>query len=127
MLSLLDDNNIIIITDIFAEYEREIFFDNNEFAEKLLEKSHRLSEKVQDKVFSKISFLPFSGMQAVSCLGEHDTLATKVITLCEEKLKDTSLKQYLKEFYINLKKFAEGEDKRKLERDKLELEEEEWG
>lgn len=76
-------------------------------------------------VASKISFMPFSGTRSISGPGEPDDLCLRIIKKCDEILSNTSIETKLREFYKGLKKYAEDENIRKLERDKAEIEE--WG
>ena len=113
------------IAYIFAEYERDLFFSHTDFINKLLLKSNEVDDECYEVVASKISFMPFSGTRSISGPGEPDDLCLRIIKKCDEILSNTSIETKLREFYKGLKKYAEDENIRKLERDKAEIEE--WG
>ena len=62
----------------------------------------------------------------MSGLGKPDDLSLDIIKRCEEILKEPGLPEILSDFYASIIKFADQENKKKLERDEIELSEEEF-
>ena len=124
----LHDNAIKAITYIFVRYERDFFFNNIDFVNQLLSQASQLTDNdTKALIYDKLSFMPFSGSRCISGLGQPDDLCLDIIDKCEKLLADNSdYPEPISKFYHALIEDAKHENQRKLDRDKTELEEEEF-
>jgi len=124
----LHDNVLKAVTYIFVRYERNFFFNNIDLLNQLLVRASQLPDKdTIDLIHGKLSFMPFSGTRAMSGLGEPDDLSLDIIEKCEKLLEDNpDFLEPISKFYRALIEDAKNENKRKIEEDKAELEEEEF-
>jgi hypothetical protein len=124
----LHDNALRAITYIFVDYKRGLFFDNTDFVNQLLLQASQLTDKdTIGLIHGKVSFMPFSGSRCMSGLGKDDDLCLDIISKCEKLLADNpDYPEPISKFYHALIEDAKHENQRKLDRDKAELEEEEF-
>ena len=123
----LHDNALRAIAYIFVGFEREFFFDNIDFVNQLLVQTSQLQDKdATTLIQAKLSFMPFSGARNMSGLGKPDDLCIDIISKCEDILKENPDSEIISKFYRALVEDAEHENQRKIDRDKAELEEEEF-
>lgn len=122
------ENALRAITNIFVGYERDFFFTNIDFVNQLLVQISQLTdEDIKGSLLGKLIFMPFSGARCMSGLGEHDDISLSVIGKCEKLLTDNpNYPEFTKKIYRDLIEYANNEDKRKLDSDKVELQEEEF-
>lgn len=117
---------ILAIAYIFVGYERNYFFNNLDLIKFLLQEAENSDKEIRDTIRGKLGFMPFSGVRNMSGLGKDDDLCIEIIQKCKDILKDDNLPSFIKDFYENLIRSANYHNQKKLERDKAELEEEEF-
>jgi len=124
----LHDNALRAVVYIFVNYKMELFFANVDFVNQLLIQASQLPDKdTIDLINGKLSFMPFSGTRFMSGLGKDDDLCLSIISKCEKLLTDNpDYTEPISKFYRALIEDAKHENQRKLDRDKAELEEEEF-
>jgi len=124
----LHDNALRAITYIFVNYEKGLFFDNICFVNQLLLQASQLPDKdTIGLIHGKLSFMPFSGARCMSGLGKDDDLCLDIINKCKKLLEENpDFPEPINKFYRALIENAKHENQRKLDRDKAELEEEEF-
>ncbi len=126
----LHENALKAITYTFVNYESDFFFNNLDFVNALLTEASKPQYQKDERfalIKDKLTFMPFSGTRWMSPPGEEDDLCLKIIEVCQTTLdKNPNHPEVLKDFYRNLIKAAKHENQSKLDRDKIELQEEEF-
>lgn len=119
-------DSLLAIAYIFVGYERDYFFNNTDFINLLLQEAEEVGGDVRNTVRGKLVFMPFSGARCIPGLGKDDDLCISIIQKCEDILKESGLPQFIKDFYEDLIKSAKYQNQQKHNRDKAELEEDEF-
>ena len=124
----LHKNALKAITYILARYERDFFFSNIDLVNELLIQASQLSDTdTVDLIHGKLSFMPFSGTRCMSGLGKDDDLCLDIINKCKKLLEENpDFPEPINKFYRDLIEDAKHKNQRKLDRDKAEIEEEEF-
>ena len=121
-----NEEEIVNIAHLLKDYDRGIIFSVCPFISELLLRAKEVSEDCYKHVGSTFYCVAFSGTHYVSPPGQPDGFHLSIAEQCKILIEKESLPEPVLQFYRSVQKSADERAKEKLDRDKVELEEEEF-
>lgn len=125
LLAKADAHRVRAIGCLMKSYESEIVFAEVDFVKNLLTKASDISAECYKNVQSQLASIVFSGARMVSPPGQPDAHFVSIAERCKAILTGNDVPTVVANFYRGIQAEAEEENRRKLERDRIEQEEEE--